>query len=133
MDNVYLVTKCFVVNEQGHILVLRRSKQSKVRPGEWDLPGGMVEHGEDPNVSNVREIKEETSIAANHINILTITTENKLDYILTFFYKASYEKGEVSLSDEHTNYKWISAEEFKGLDLPEKFHRAASQLDEFVV
>ena len=133
MNNVFLVTKCFIVNKQGYILVLRRSKSSKVRPNEWDLPGGMVEHGEDPNITNARETKEETNITAKHINILTITTENKQDYILTFFYKASYEKGEVLLSDEHTDYKWITTEEFRMLDLPEKFHRATTQLDEFEV
>lgn len=51
--------KAIIFNEQGKILVIKRSKTSPTRAGYWDLPGGILEAGEDKKEAIIREIKEE--------------------------------------------------------------------------
>jgi 8-oxo-dGTP diphosphatase len=44
--------------EAGRVLAARRSGPAALA-GRWELPGGKVEPGEDPEVAAVREIREE--------------------------------------------------------------------------
>lgn len=46
-----------IVNAAGQVLLQRRSDN-----GEWGLPGGIMEPGEEPAETLVREIREETSL-----------------------------------------------------------------------
>jgi 8-oxo-dGTP diphosphatase len=45
----------------GRVLLVRASARS-VRPGTWFLPGGGIDHGEDPADAVVRELAEETGL-----------------------------------------------------------------------
>jgi 8-oxo-dGTP diphosphatase len=46
----------------GRVLLVRASSQSGT-PGVWSLPGGAVDHGEDPNHTVVRETAAETGLS----------------------------------------------------------------------
>jgi 8-oxo-dGTP diphosphatase len=46
----------------GRILLVRASSRSGT-PGVWSLPGGAVDHGEDPNHTVVRETAAETGLS----------------------------------------------------------------------
>ncbi|WP_203908271.1 NUDIX hydrolase [Rhizocola hellebori] len=48
-------------DETGRVLLVRSSPRSN-NPGRWALPGGGLDHGEDPNVGVVREFREETGL-----------------------------------------------------------------------
>jgi 8-oxo-dGTP pyrophosphatase MutT (NUDIX family) len=52
--NLFPVSVKGVVVQRGHILLLRNER------GEWELPGGKLELGEDPPACVAREIAEET-------------------------------------------------------------------------
>lgn len=45
------------------ILLTRMSERTRI-PGRWTLPGGGVDHGEDPRAALVREVFEETGLHA---------------------------------------------------------------------
>jgi 8-oxo-dGTP diphosphatase len=47
---------------EGRILLVRASTRSGT-PGVWSLPGGAVDHGEDPNHTVVRETAAETGLS----------------------------------------------------------------------
>ncbi|MCI4319177.1 MAG: NUDIX domain-containing protein [Thermoplasmata archaeon] len=53
-----------VIIREDRALILRRSRRSPTYAGFWDLPGGYVEHGETLEEAVVREVLEETSLAA---------------------------------------------------------------------
>ncbi len=47
---------------EGRVLLVRASSKSGT-PGIWSLPGGAVDHGEDPNHTVVRETAAETGLS----------------------------------------------------------------------
>jgi ADP-ribose pyrophosphatase YjhB (NUDIX family) len=47
---------------EGRVLLVRASSRSGT-PGVWSLPGGAVDHGEDPNHTVVRETAAETGLS----------------------------------------------------------------------
>jgi 8-oxo-dGTP diphosphatase len=49
-------------NEDDHVLLVRAS-QSAGTPGVWSLPGGAVDHGENPGDTVVRETAAETGLS----------------------------------------------------------------------
>jgi 8-oxo-dGTP diphosphatase len=49
---------------EGRILLVRASTRSGT-PGVWSLPGGAVDHGEDPNHTVVRETAAETGLSVS--------------------------------------------------------------------
>src|SRR4051812_5363539 len=49
---------------EGRILLVRASARSGT-PGVWSLPGGAVDHGEDPNHTVVRETAAETGLSVS--------------------------------------------------------------------
>lgn len=104
-----LVAKAVLVN--GHdVLLLRRSNTDKRRPLEWDLPGGMVEEGEEFGVATAREIQEETGfvIDPSHLDAVYAKTEIRNDVNVVFmFFAAKSDSKEVQLSFEHDMYKWL--------------------------
>lgn len=49
-----------ILSRDGRVLLLRRAQEPS--QGYWVLPGGYVEHDEDPAATIVRETKEETGL-----------------------------------------------------------------------
>ncbi len=91
--------------------------------GPWDLPGGHVDNDEtNLEKSLFREIKEETEINIENLDAdtssfeLMTNTKNPNDG-MNIIYLIKY-SGAVILSDEHDEYKWLSADEiFKMKDV----------------
>jgi 8-oxo-dGTP diphosphatase len=52
----------YAVVVRGDEVLLTQLSQVTDRPGSWTLPGGGVDHGEDPRHSLVREVLEETGL-----------------------------------------------------------------------
>src|SRR3954470_13963009 len=50
------------IDPDGRVLLVRASSRSGT-PGVWSLPGGAVDHGEDPNHTVVRETAAETGLS----------------------------------------------------------------------
>jgi ADP-ribose pyrophosphatase YjhB (NUDIX family) len=53
----------YAVVLRGDAVLLTRISSSGHHVGSWTLPGGGVEHGEDPRAAAVREVAEETGLA----------------------------------------------------------------------
>ena len=60
-----------ITNGQGEVLLLNHV----LRPSfGWGLPGGFIEHGEQPDDGIRREIREETGIEMNNLRMLRVRT-----------------------------------------------------------
>lgn len=110
--------KILLRNKDGKYLVLRRSKIKYKEVGaEWDIAGGRIEAGNTLLDNLRREVKEETGLEIKYepklITAQDILKKDKHVVRLTYVGAA---EGEVVLSEEHTEYKWLSLEEISKLE-----------------
>lgn len=61
-----------IIFEDSKLLLTQ--KKSGPYKGLWGLPGGGIEFGETPEMTLKREIKEETALSANQIELITVLT-----------------------------------------------------------
>jgi 8-oxo-dGTP pyrophosphatase MutT (NUDIX family) len=50
-----------LLQRDDEVLLTRMSSRTRI-PGRWTLPGGGIDHGEDPKQALVREVYEETGL-----------------------------------------------------------------------
>jgi len=108
--------RIIITNDQGKILILKRNLNDIHYPGLWDVPGGGVDAGESLQEAAERELKEECNlemkIDKNYFNMFH-HTDKQID-IYGFRVGSTGEK--ISLSDEHTEFKWISKDDWKNFE-----------------
>ena len=101
--------------KEDKVLVMQRSNQMTL-PGMWEFPGGKVEADETEQEALIREIKEELSVT---INILDYINEASYDYdfgtVQLKVYTAEIISGQITL-EEHSDGKWVTADELKNID-----------------
>jgi 8-oxo-dGTP diphosphatase len=105
-NSFYRVTVKGLFVKDGKVLLL---KESKKLSGQWELPGGGLNFGEDIHQGLKREIEEETgmrvkSISEKPVYIWTWRLENKRNmdwfYSLVLAYKIEIESLEYKKTDE---------------------------------
>ena len=101
--------------KEDKVLVMQRSNQMTL-PGMWEFPGGKVEANETEQEALIREIKEELNVT---INILDYINEASYDYefgtVQLKVYTAEIISGQIAL-EEHSDGKWVTADELKNID-----------------
>lgn len=131
-EKVKLLQKV-VLEHAGKFLILRRSSESATRPNLWDLPGGNSEWPvaqEDQRnlhiIDAVREVAEETGIKimpeklTENIYIGTYFEARKQVFTVILGWKlylpTEFDESTVELSPEHSEFKWITYDEFASYD-----------------
>lgn len=67
----------FVMNSNSEILVVKEKNGGFRGTGVWKLPTGVVNEGEDISAAAIREVKEETGIEAEFVEILAFRQSHK--------------------------------------------------------
>ena len=60
-----------VLNKEGKVLLCQRSDIN----GNWQMPQGGIDEGEDTKIAAIRELEEETAIVAKDVEILDFLDE----------------------------------------------------------
>src|SRR6476661_6346569 len=78
-----LVVACALVDTDGRVLLTERPA-GKPMAGLWEFPGGKVETGEHPEVTLIRELKEELGIEVQEpcLAPLTFASHSYADFHL---------------------------------------------------
>lgn len=129
---VVLVNRCFVRREDGRLLLLRRAPDKENNADKWEVPGGKVDEGQDLVRAQEREVMEETGLLVQAIVPLVFVDSyligagryKGLPYVALF----SITKllgGNLTISDEHTDFTWVSYEEMLTFDLTHQVKKAA--------
>ncbi|MFD8396664.1 NUDIX domain-containing protein [Streptomyces sp. NPDC059680] len=111
----------FVQDNRGFLLLERRSDN-----GRWGMPGGAQEIGENISQTVVREVMEETGITVEVTGMVGIFTdpghiiefsdgEVRQEFSLCF--RARPAAGEISVSSESFEVRWIDPVELDSLDM----------------
>lgn len=109
------------VDERYEYLLLKRSPNKKY-PNLWQMVSGSIDDDEKSYETAVRELKEETQLDVEELYIFPRVSEfydffeeDMINLVPVFIAKVGNE--EVTISDEHVEYKWVDfAEAYKVLD-----------------
>ena len=108
-----------ITNNKGKVLILKRSLAEKYCPNFWDLPGGKVENGETLQEAAVRETKEECGlnmkIGKNYFYVYCCKDKQ----LNIYGFKTKLVDGNVLLSEEHTDFRWVNKEIILSGDYPD--------------
>jgi len=105
-------------------LVMKRSENDPNQPGHWDLPGGGVDHGEQPLEAAFREVKEEAGLDVTITKILNTFAFHDIEkgaWNINTTAMANTESNQVTLSNEHSECLWVSRSELTDLK-PKSIH-----------
>lgn len=110
---------CIVVNENNEILLQLRGDDHF-----WGLPGGIMEMGELPTESAVREVYEETgynveitSFLGDYHNLDKHWPGGDSAHIICFIYTAKIVSGKMVIDmDETLDLKWYSYDDLPEID-----------------
>lgn len=103
----------FIFNTKRELLILQRAEHDSM-PGTWELPGGTSELGEDPKDAAKREVFEETGLIVTisyPLGILSVhSRRHPQTHIIriAFLCKLGNDEQTVTLSDEHSHFRWVS-------------------------
>jgi len=97
----------------GRVLATRRTRPPEAA-GRWELPGGKVEPGEDPEQALVREVREELGCTVRVTGTLTGEQQIRPGVSLRVLL-AELVDGEP-IPHEHDALRWLGSEELK--DVP---------------
>jgi 8-oxo-dGTP pyrophosphatase MutT (NUDIX family) len=112
-----------VVVRDGRVLLLKNERD------EWELPGGKLEVGEDPEVCVAREITEEVGWKITTGPILDawqyhIWQADRHVLIVTYGCRVGDGAPSPALSDEHRAVGLFAESEVPGLAMPEGYKRS---------
>lgn len=111
MDSQVAV-KAVIQNKDGKFLIVREGER-------WQAVGGRLEKGEKLEDGLRRETQEETGITdlavgkVIHVDEWFAKPEGELKHIVALFFLCGTESNEVTLSDEHQEYAWVTPEELE--------------------
>ena len=122
-----------VENIEGRYLLIRRSPTDS-SPLLLEFPGGKAEFGEDFKAAAFREVKEETNLELlNFIKIgkyKRLMRDGKRLIDIVLLYSNSY-NGEVRLSNEHSEYKWLDERDIEKKILSPRSYEVADDVKKF--
>jgi len=109
------VAKVIIIDKGGRVLFLKRSDYVDKFAGEWDLPGGHIQIGEELITGLKREVKEETDLDVDKCEFV-----DKLENIQ--FFMCDYTDKPIKISHEHTSFRFFNKND---LDAGGKFEKMA--------
>jgi ADP-ribose pyrophosphatase YjhB (NUDIX family) len=113
-----------VVVRDGRALLVRRGKPPLY--GRWVVPGGRVELGETLEAALVREIREETGLDVEPVEVLTVFDRIERDgdevayHYVIVDYLCRWRSGEAAAASDALDAAWVGREEIAGYDVPPK-------------
>ncbi|HUD21165.1 MAG TPA: NUDIX domain-containing protein [Candidatus Saccharimonadales bacterium] len=115
---VVLVNRCIPLNEEGKILLIRRSNYERTAQGYWEVPGGKLEEGQNLAGALEREVLEETGLLVDTLSPLVFVHSEEitdgpyrgLPYVVLYG-TGKVVGGKLKLSEEHDRSAWVTYSE----------------------
>jgi 8-oxo-dGTP diphosphatase len=119
INHVYgLAVRVLLADEEGKILILKRSTDCKTNPGKWELPGGKVNQDESFDHALIREVYEETHLKIELDHVVGASEQNLLIIrAVHIIMSGKINEGELTLSREHEGYAWVLMETLPDYEL----------------
>lgn len=113
-----------VLVHEGRVLLIRRGKEPLY--GRWVVPGGTVELGEPLDEALVRELREETGLEVEPLELITVFDRIERDggrvlyHYVIVDYLCRWISGEARAASDALEVAWAAPDELDRFDLPTK-------------
>jgi 8-oxo-dGTP pyrophosphatase MutT (NUDIX family) len=124
-EQTFYVVQKAIIKKGNEVLVLNDPIEG------LDFPGGKMQEGEGNIMESLkREVREETELEISVGNPFYCLIETfpqnhryagKKAYVIC--YRCEYVSGDVKLSHEHNNFKWVTIENCKSVDDGTSYYR----------
>ena len=109
---------CWIMNQNGEVLLQKRSANKKRNPNRWAKTGGQIDSGETPEEAIYREVKEELgiSIPKEQIKVENIYKSNSKNKIFSynFIFVINYKIDDFILQKEEVSeIKYVTIEDIE--------------------
>ncbi|MFP4524165.1 MAG: NUDIX domain-containing protein [Candidatus Woesearchaeota archaeon] len=104
-----------VIVKDYEVLLLQRNPATR-GVDNWDLPGGLVEEGEDEVESLLRELREELGVDAEVLErsgSWRFFRPKDGQWVEVWNYACRLLSDNIRLSDEHVGFDWVSPERLR--------------------
>ncbi len=108
--SISFAVKGIIIKDKQLLIVKRRDCDI------WELPGGRLEFGETAEETLVREMNEETGLKVEPKEIVGTWNKFIKDWQITgIIYTCTTKDYNVTISSEHSEYKWVlpDSQDFK--------------------
>ncbi len=114
MEKGLIVHVAIINNDE--LLILKRAPGTYLEK-LWDIPGGTLEDGEEPEKGAMREVLEETGLNLSNVTIFychsNIDKKKDKQFITLIFLGKTDQKEIKIIPSEHCAYSWIKLDEIK--------------------
>jgi len=120
MSARFVVVVSVIIERDGRVLLLRRSRTVEHAPGRWDVASGRLEAGETPKDAARREAAEETGLSVDILEPLDTFFFRRgpaRDEAIGITFCSGNARGEVTLSAEHDEARWVALDELGGYEV----------------
>lgn len=117
-----------LIKKDERILLLRRANGRQSILGKYELPGGRVEHGEQPEEALARHLRDSTGLTAQTVQLsdaLTYIDHDNRDIqyaVILYFVSLAPAGSEMSLNPNYDHYVWKKLRMIQQEELTELTH-----------
>ena len=114
----------FAVNvledSESRLLLLKRSRQTSLGPGLWGFVAGHIEKDESPEECALRELHEEIGQQCRFTDLASVGPVRDSFFggiYEIYLYHRQWLGGEILLNPEHTEYAWVSRDQYRNYEV----------------
>ncbi|HVF52892.1 MAG TPA: NUDIX hydrolase [Actinomycetota bacterium] len=109
-----------VVVKDGSLLMVRRAQEPSA--GLWSVPGGRVEHGEYLSDALQREVREETGLEIEVLQLLGILeVVGDPHYVILDYVATTSSEGEPVAGTDVSEVRWVPLDDIGALECTPRF------------
>ena len=119
------VVTCLLVNDDGDLLILKRSNRVRTYKGLWGGVAGYIEENEEPYDTALKELREEVGLEKEDVSLVKqLEVVRFTDFyegvrydweVFPFLFRTG-KKSKIHIDWEHSDYRWITPTEIGKVD-----------------